>query len=112
VFSLTRWFPLSLALMAVTGFGILLTTVSISMILQTLVEDHVRGRVMSLYTAAFLGVAPLGGLVAGAAADRIGAPATIAVGGICCVLAALALARRRRPLSAAVAQSHADGGRK
>ena len=111
VFSLTRWFPLSLALMAVTGFGILLTTVSISMILQTLVEDHVRGRVMSIYTAAFLGVAPLGGLVAGAAADRIGAPATIAIGGICCVLAALALARRHRPLSAAVAQSHADAGR-
>lgn len=111
VFSLTRWYPLSLALMAVTGFGILLTTVSISMILQTLVDDHVRGRVMSLYTAAFLGVAPLGGLVAGAVADRIGAAATLTIGGTCCALAALALARRHRPLSAAVAQAHEDSGR-
>lgn len=111
VFSLTRWYPLSLVLMAVTGFGILLTTVSISMILQTLVEDHVRGRVMSLYTAAFLGVAPLGGLVAGAVADRIGAAATLTIGGTCCALAALALARRHRPLSAAVAQAHEDSGR-
>jgi len=110
VFSLTRWYPLSLALMALTGFGILLTTVSISMILQTLVEDHVRGRVMSLYTAAFLGVAPLGGFVAGAVADRIGAATTLTFGGVCCVLAALALARRIRPLSAAVARAHPDTG--
>lgn len=110
VFSLTRWYPLSLALMAITGFGILLTTVSISMILQTLVEDHVRGRVMSLYTAAFLGVAPLGGFVAGALADRIGAATTLTFGGACCVLAALTLARRIRPLSAAVARAHPDTG--
>lgn len=106
IFAVTRWYPLSLVLMALTGLGILLTTVSISMILQTLVEDHVRGRVMSLYTAAFLGVAPLGGLVAGALADRIGASATIAIGGVCCALAGIALGRKRRPLSAEVARAH------
>ena len=105
-FSVTRWYPLSLLLMAVTGFGILATTVSISMILQTLVEDRVRGRVMSLYTAAFLGVAPLGGFAAGAAADRIGAPTTIAIGGACCALAGLVLGYRRKALSAAVASGH------
>ena len=98
LFSVTRWFPLSLALMAVTGFGILATTVSVSMILQSLVEDRVRGRVMSLYTAAFLGVAPLGGFVAGAAADQIGAARTLAIGGICCALAGLGLARARHRL--------------
>jgi MFS family permease len=111
LFAATRWYPLSLVLMAVTGFGILATTVSISMILQTLVEDRVRGRVMSLYTAAFLGVAPLGGFVAGAAADRIGASLTIGIGGACCAAAAIALARRQRPLAAAVARAHREAAR-
>lgn len=106
VFAVTRWYPLSLLLMALTGFGILCTTVSISMILQTLVEDHVRGRVMSLYTAAFLGVAPLGGFVAGAIADRIGASATIAIGGACCLIAGIVLASQRKALAAAVAAGH------
>lgn len=108
-FSATRWYPLSLLLMAVTGFGILATTVSISMILQTLVEDRMRGRVMSLYTAAFLGVAPLGGFVAGAAADHIGTPSTLALGGTCCALAGLALGRVRKRLAAAIAATQANG---
>jgi MFS family permease len=94
-FATTRWYPLSLALMAVTGFGMLAVSVSINMILQAAVEDRMRGRIMSLYTAAFLGVAPLGGLVAGAVADRIGAAHTLLVGGACCALAGLALARAR-----------------
>jgi MFS family permease len=99
-FSLTRWYPLSLLLMAVTGFGILATNVSVSMMLQSIVHDDMRGRVMSLYTAAFMGVSPLGGFVAGAAADRIGAANTLAIGGICCACAALALARTRKQLAA------------
>jgi predicted MFS family arabinose efflux permease len=90
-FSVTRLYPLSLLLMAATGFGILAVTVSVSMILQSTVDDRMRGRVMSLYTAAFLGVAPLGGLVAGALADRIGASATLMLGGACCALAGVAL---------------------
>ena len=98
-FSITRWYPLSLVLMAITGFGILATTVSVSMILQAIVEDHMRGRVMSLYTAAFLGVSPLGGFVAGATADRIGAANTLAIGGACCACAALALGRARKRLA-------------
>lgn len=103
VFSFTRWYAASLLLMALTGFGILCTTVAISMILQMLVEDRVRGRVMSLYTAAFLGVAPLGGLTAGAIADRFGAAATIALGGGFCLLAGIALMGKRKALTAAVA---------
>jgi MFS family permease len=90
-FSVTRLYPLSLLLMAATGFGILAVTVSVSMILQSTVDDRMRGRVMSLYTAAFLGVAPLGGLVAGALADSIGASATLMLGGACCALAGVAL---------------------
>lgn len=109
LFSVTRWYPLSLALMAVTGFGILATTVSISMILQTVVEDRVRGRVMSLYTAAFLGVAPLGGFVAGAAADVFGAAYTIGAGGLACAVTGLVLARMRKRLAAEAAAARTEG---
>jgi predicted MFS family arabinose efflux permease len=92
--SLSRWLPASVALMSVIGFGILVVTVSTNMILQTIVDDDKRGRVMSLYTAAFLGVAPVGALLAGMFADRIGATTTVGIGGICCVLISAAIARQ------------------
>jgi MFS family permease len=92
--SWSRLLPLSIALMAVIGFCILLISVSTNMILQTIVDDDKRGRVMSLYTAAFLGVVPLGGLIAGALADRIGATRTVLIGGCVCVLATLYMARQ------------------
>ena len=57
-------------------------------ILQTLVDDDKRGRVMSFYTMAFLGTAPFGSLLAGGLADRIGAPHTLLVGGAGCILGA------------------------
>ncbi|OGI40480.1 MAG: hypothetical protein A2V91_01765 [Candidatus Muproteobacteria bacterium RBG_16_64_10] len=79
--------------MAVIGFGILVISVSVNMILQTIVDDDKRGRVMSLYTTAFLGVVPFGGLIAGMLADRLGATNTVLAGGIVCVLAALYMAR-------------------
>jgi len=91
--SLSRWLPASIALMSVIGFGILVVTVSTNMILQTIVDDDKRGRVMSLYTAAFLGVAPLGSLLAGMFADRIGAATTVLIGGILCLLTGAAIAR-------------------
>ena len=90
----SRLLPLSLALMALVGFGILIISVSVNMILQTIVDDTKRGRVMSLYTAAFLGLSPLGSLLAGAAADRIGAANTVLGGGLMCLLVALYLLRR------------------
>jgi MFS family permease len=82
-------------LLAVVGFGILVTSVSVNMILQTIVDDDKRGRVMSLYTAAFLGISPFGAITAGALADRIGVAATLTLGGIACVLAGLFLAAKR-----------------
>ena len=92
--SWSRIFPLSIALMVVIGFCILLISVSTNMILQTIVDDDKRGRVMSLYTAAFLGVVPLGGLIAGALADQIGATHTVLIGGCVCVAATLYMARQ------------------
>jgi MFS family permease len=67
---------------------------STNTILQTLVEERLRGRVMSFYTMAFLGTAPIGSLMAGVLADRLGAPTTILIGGVCSLLAGLWFATR------------------
>src|SRR5450759_2499035 len=92
--SWSRWLALSLVLMAVIGFGILVVSVAVNIILQTIVDDDKRGRVMSLYTAAFLGVVPFGGLIAGVLADHVGATNTLLAGGVICVLAALGMTRQ------------------
>ena len=92
--SQSRLLPLSLVLMALIGGSILVTSVSINMILQTIVDDDKRGRVMSLYTAAFLGVVPLGAMIAGALADQIGASHTLLAGGLVCLAGAAYLARQ------------------
>lgn len=91
---------LALPLLAVVGFGILVTSVSVNMILQVIVDDDKRGRVMSFYTAAFLGMAPFGALIGGALADLIGVRATLTLGGIGCAATAVYLSRQRPQLRA------------
>jgi len=81
-----------LALVGASGGMMILTTAS-NTVLQTIVEEDKRGRIMSLYTMAFLGVAPVGSLVAGSVAGQIGAPQTVRFGGVCCLLGALVFAR-------------------
>ncbi len=83
------------ALLAV-GFGVISTVASANTLIQSLVPDELRGRVMSLFTMAFLGMAPLGSLAAGSVAHVVGAPATLFAGGLCSIAAGLAFARRRR----------------
>ena len=85
---------LALPLLAITGFGILVTSVSVNMIVQAIVDDDKRGRVMSLYTVSFMGVAPFGALAAGALADVIGVAATLTISGLCCAVGALILKSR------------------
>jgi MFS family permease len=92
-FSFCRWFWLALPLMFVVGSGIIALITASSMIIQTIVDDSKRGRVMSLYTSCFLGMVPMGSLAAGALASAIGAPATLGVGGVCCLLGAMVLWR-------------------
>jgi MFS family permease len=91
-------FWLALPLMACLGFGIIVTAASSNMLLQSTVPDDKRGRLVSFYAAAFLGVMPLGGLAAGALASLIGAPATAMAFGACCLLAGLLLGGRLRGL--------------
>src|SRR3954454_20877482 len=87
--ALSRSAPLSLAIMPFAGFGMMQEMAASNTILQTIVEDDKRGRVMAYYSMAFQGVAPFGSLLAGAVTDRIGAPATLVIGGATCVVGAL-----------------------
>ncbi len=95
-FSKNLW--LSLPMMLVTGFGMMqgLTTSNTS--LQTLVDEKMRGRVMSYYTMAFVGMAPFGSLLAGALAHAIGAPRTVIVSGVACILGSLWFWSRMKPI--------------
>ena len=93
-FSLSRFFMLSMVLLVFTGFGMMLQMASSNTILQTIVDDDKRGRVMSLYAMAFMGTAPFGSLIAGALADIIGAPATILIGGAASITGAIIFARK------------------
>jgi MFS family permease len=89
-----RHLLLALPLLALAGFGMMTQMASSNTVLQTIVDDDKRGRVMSFYTMAFLGTAPIGSLLAGTVAGRIGATWTIGLGGLACIAAALAFGRR------------------
>ena len=92
-----RIFPLSLALMVVVGFGSILMAATANATIQLAVPDHLRGRVMSVYTTVFSASVPIGGLTMGAVASGFGASLAIALGGILSVtvgLAALAWGRQ------------------
>lgn len=88
-FSFSRWLSLSLIFMAFIGFGMMVQMASSNTVIQTIVDDEKRGRVMSFYTMCFLGTAPFGSLLAGALSARIGAANTVLVSGIFCAVAAL-----------------------
>jgi MFS family permease len=93
-FSLSRTLALSLALMIVAGTGFMVQLASSNTVIQTIVREEMRGRVMAFYTMAFMGTAPFGSLMAGGLAARIGAPHTILFGGCGCILGGLAFSRQ------------------
>jgi MFS family permease len=93
-FSRSRSLWLSLLILPLVGAGFMVSLAATNTVVQTITEERFRGRVMAFYTMAFLGTAPLGSLLAGVLADRIGEPATIAAGGAACVLGSLWFASR------------------
>jgi MFS family permease len=93
-FSLSRVSWLSLLLLVLTGFGMMVQMASSNTILQTIVDDDKRGRVMSFYTMAFMGMAPFGSLLAGSLASQIGAPNTLLIGGASCILGSFIFAKQ------------------
>lgn len=78
--------------MAVGGYGMMIQFAASNTVIQILVDKDKRGRVMSIYLMAFMGMMPLGSLLAGALADRVGVPGTLRCGGVACVLASLVFA--------------------
>ena len=95
-FGLSRSLPVSLAALVLAGFAMIVNTATTNTLLQTLAPDHLRGRVMSVFTLAFVGMGPIGALQAGVLADHLGAPATLVIGGLICVAASTTLFQRVR----------------
>lgn len=85
LFASSRSFWLSAAILVPTGFSMIVQMASSNTLVQTFVPDELRGRVMSVYSRMFLGMAPFGSLFSGFLAARIGAPATLAIGGGVCL---------------------------
>jgi MFS family permease len=89
LFSFSRYLWLSLILLFFIGMGMMIQIASSNTILQTIVDDEKRGRVMSIYTMSFIGLAPFGSLLAGSVADWIGVQTTVMIGGFCCLAGAI-----------------------
>ncbi len=89
LFSFSTHFWLSVALLLPAGYSMMLQMACSNTLVQTMVPDHLRGRVMSVYSMMFMGMAPFGAFFGGALAHRIGAPITVAVGGVACVIGAI-----------------------
>ncbi len=111
-FSLSRVFWVSLFLMVFTGFGMMVQMAASNTVLQMTVDDDKRGRVMSLYTMAFMGTVPLGSLFGGILASKIGAPNTLILGGIACILGSLLFSRQFPAFQKAEGDAPYAGGRK
>jgi MFS family permease len=92
VLSLSRHLPFALFILVVIGFGMIIEMAATNTLLQTIVDEDKRGRVMSFYTMAFMGMVPFGSLLAGSLADAIGTPETFLLCGICCISASLIFA--------------------
>jgi len=93
-FSFSHMMWLSIPLLVVAGFGIIVQMASSNTVIQTIVDDDKRGRVMSFFIMAFIGVAPFGSLLAGSLASAIGAPYTLIVGGLLCIAGSVVFASR------------------
>lgn len=100
VFSASRSFRLSVPAAALLGFGMIGQMAATNTLLQTLVPDGLRWRIMALYSMSIAGLSPVGGLLMGAAADRIGAPRTLAAGGAVVLAAAAWFSWFRRRIAA------------
>lgn len=101
---------LTLAVMPVIGIGLMVQMASTNTVLQTIVEDDKRGRVMGFYSMAFMGMVPLGSLLAGVVAQVVGAPLTVILGGVCCIVGSIVFSRRLPELRALVHPIYARRG--
>ena len=89
MFAMSRVFWLSAVLLMVVGMSMIMQAASTNTLIQSMVPDALRGRVMAVYAMMFMGMSPMGALVEGALAQRIGAPYTVVIGGCVCVAGAI-----------------------
>lgn len=94
LFSVSHWFWLSFVILVGTGFTMMMQFTATNTLIQAMVPDQLRGRVMSLYSMMFLGMTPLGSLLAGYVANYIGSPITVAIGGVASCIGGVAFLRK------------------
>jgi MFS family permease len=102
------WF--ACVVLALAGAGFMVQLAATNTVLQTIVEERLRGRVMSFYTMAFFGTVPIGSLIGGFIADRLGAPFTVRVSGIVCLGAAAWFAYRLSAIRAVIRPIYIERG--
>jgi MFS family permease len=105
LFSMSRWFWVSVLLLLPAGFFFMVQMASTNTLIQTMVPDRLRGRVMAVHTMTFMGMMSLGSIIAGSVADKLGAPLTLECGGIACIAGALVFATRLPRLQLTASQS-------
>jgi len=110
VLGASHWLWVSLAVMPIIGIGLMVHMASTNTVLQTIVDDGKRGRVMSFYTMAFMGMVPLGSLLAGILADIAGAQWTVIGGGVCCIAGSIGFTRGLPVLRSLVLPVYASRG--
>jgi MFS family permease len=93
LFSLSRWYLLSVALLVPVGFAMMVQMASSNTLIQAMVPDRLRGRAMAVYSMMFMGIAPMGALLSGWSADHLGAQWTLAIGGVGAIAGAALFAR-------------------
>jgi MFS family permease len=96
LFAFSRNFWLSAAILVPVGFSMMVQMASSNTLIQAMVPDHLRGRVMAVYSMMFMGMAPFGALFAGLIAARLGAPITLAIGAVGCIAGSV-IFRRNLP---------------
>jgi MFS family permease len=94
LFALSRSFWLSALLLMPVGYAMMIEMAASNTLIQAMVPDHLRGRVMAVYSMMYMGMAPIGALIAGSLAQRFGAPHTVMMGGAVCILGGALFALR------------------
>lgn len=91
-FSLSRWFWVSALLLVPAGYAMMVQMAASNTLIQSMVPDRLRGRVMAVYSMMFMGMAPFGALLSGVLARSLGAPAAVRIGGAACLLGSVTFA--------------------
>ena len=94
LFGLSRSFWLSALLLVPVGYSMMIEMAASNTLIQAMVPDNLRGRVMAVYSMMFMGMAPIGALIAGSLAQRLGAPRTVMIGGAICMIGGSVFALR------------------